>query len=152
MVATCIAIAGRQPRLARRAIITLAAGLGAAELAVLATATVLKLAGDLKSDLGDAGLGGLTHADLTTVIIALAAGVAGVLAFQAKAGSTVGVAISVTTIPAVAYLGVAAVTDHGGDTLGAVGVLITNVLCVIVAGTATIATQDRIRRRHRPRS
>ena len=56
---------------ARRAIITLAAGLAAAELAVLATATVLKLAGDLKSDLGDAGLGGLTHTDLTTVIIAV---------------------------------------------------------------------------------
>ena len=55
---------------------------------------------------GEGGLGGLASTDYTTILVALAAGVAGILAFETRAGAAVGVAISVTTIPASAYLGV----------------------------------------------
>ena len=45
--------------------------------------------------------------DYSTVLVALAAGVAAMLSFETRASAAVGVAISVTTIPASAYLGVA---------------------------------------------
>ena len=50
---------------------------------------------------------GLTTVDVATVGVALAAGVAGMLALETRASSAVGVGISITTIPAAAYLGVA---------------------------------------------
>ncbi len=53
-------------------------------------------------------LGSLTSVNNETIAVALAAGVAGMLALETRASSGVGVAISVTTIPAAAYLGVAA--------------------------------------------
>ena len=53
-------------------------------------------------------LGALTTVSNETVVVALAAGVAGMLALETRASSGVGVAISVTTIPASAYVGVAA--------------------------------------------
>jgi hypothetical protein len=43
-----------------------------------------------------------------TIVVALAAGVAGMLALEPRTNAGGGVAISVTTIPAAAYLGVAA--------------------------------------------
>jgi len=46
--------------------------------------------------------------------IAIVAGVAGMLAFETRASSGVGIAISVTTIPAAAYLGVDAGLEKGG--------------------------------------
>lgn len=48
------------------------------------------------------------HLDAETILVALAAGVAGMLAVETRASMGVGVAISVTTIPAAAFLGVAA--------------------------------------------
>ena len=48
-----------------------------------------------------------THVNATTILVALTAGVAGMLAVETRASAAVGVAISVTTIPAAAYLGVA---------------------------------------------
>jgi Domain of unknown function (DUF389) len=41
-----------------------------------------------------------------TIHVALAAGIAGMLALETRASAAVGVAISVTTIPASAFLGV----------------------------------------------
>ena len=52
-------------------------------------------------------LGGLTNVNHETVVVAVVAGVAGMLALETRASSAVGVAVSVTTIPAAAYLGVA---------------------------------------------
>ena len=51
---------------------------------------------------------GQTEINGTTVIVAFAAGVAGMLAVETRSGAAVGVAISVSTIPAAAYLGVSA--------------------------------------------
>ena len=57
-------------------------------------------------------LSSLTHTDATTIMVALAAGVAALLTYETKAGAAVGVAISVTTIPASAYLGVLLFTKN----------------------------------------
>ena len=140
--ATCVGIVGRRPRLARRAALTLSLGL----LSVTLTATVLAAALDLLGILpanftiGTGGLGGLTTTDYSTVLIALAAGIAAMLSFETRASAAVGVAISVTTIPASAYLGVAIGTGQSGAA-GALVVLLVNVALLIVSGSLTLVVQ-----------
>jgi len=96
---------------------------------------------------GSGGLGTLTTTDISTVIVAFAAGVAGMLAFETRAAAAVGVAISITTIPAIAYMAVAVVADDPNDAWGALGVLVTNVLVLLAAGTLTVSIQRMIRAR-----
>ena len=86
-------------------------------------------------------LGGLTHVSNETVVVALAAGVAGMLALETRAGSGVGVAVSVTTIPAAAYLGVAVGLGEIGQTPGALGVLSVNVIMLVIASSCTLLLQ-----------
>ena len=68
-------------------------------------------------------LGSLTSVNDEIDRGALAAGVAGMLALETRASSAVGVAISVTTIPAAAYLGVAVGLGEYATARGALGVL-----------------------------
>ena len=75
--------------------------------------------------------------------MAFAAGVAGILALETRASSAVGVAISVTTIPAAAYLGVAAGVGEESKAWGALGVLGVNVAVLLMAGTLTLLVQRR---------
>jgi hypothetical protein len=49
----------------------------------------------------------MTKVSDETIIVALFAGVAGMLAIETRASAGVGVGISVTTIPAAAYFGIA---------------------------------------------
>ena len=79
----------------------------------------------------------------------MAAGVAGMLAVETRASSAVGVAISVTTIPAAAYLGVAAGVGEEDKAWGALAVLGTNVGVLLVAGTLTLIVQRRLGHRAR---
>ena len=72
---------------------------------------------------------------------------AGMLALETRASSGVGVAISVTTIPAAAYLGVAAGLRETDEALGALGVLGTNVSMMVVGAVATLALQSLLMRR-----
>ncbi len=71
----------------------------------------------------DSSLSSLAKTDYSTVLIALAAGVAAMLSFETRASAAVGVAISVTTMPASAYLGVALGAGGAGEALGALVVL-----------------------------
>jgi hypothetical protein len=84
--------------------------------------------------------------DVSTCGVALAAGVAGMLAVETRAGAAVGVGISITTIPAAAYLGVAAGQGEATKVLGALGVLGVNILMLLLAGTATLLLQRRVAR------
>jgi uncharacterized hydrophobic protein (TIGR00271 family) len=141
--ATCVALVGRRDDLARRAFSTLALGL------ILVVATAAMLGAVLKGlDVLPAGftveqssLSTLAHTDYSTVLIALAAGVAAMLSFETRASAAVGVAISVTTIPASAYLGVALGAGGAGKALGAVVVLAINVTLLIVSGSLTLLIQ-----------
>jgi hypothetical protein len=72
------------------------------------------------------------------------------LAFETRASSGVGVAISVTTIPAAAYLGVAAGLGEASDALGALAVLATNVVMMVVAAATTLGVQRHIARSRKP--
>lgn len=86
-------------------------------------------------------LNGLAKIDYSTVLIALAAGVAAILSFETRASATVGVAISVTTIPASAYLGVAIGAGGAGKAMGALVVLLINSSLLIVSGSLTLIFQ-----------
>jgi uncharacterized hydrophobic protein (TIGR00271 family) len=154
IAAVCIALVGRRARLAVLATTTLVVGLGAAAAAACMLTVVLDLLDLLPSsfEVGEAALSGLTSVSATTIGVAAAAGVAGMLALETRASAGVGVAISVTTIPAAAYLGVAAAVGEVDKVTGALAVLAVNVVMIQTGGAATLILQRRLSRRRRPRS
>jgi uncharacterized hydrophobic protein (TIGR00271 family) len=148
ITAACVGVVGRRGRLVRRALVTLAVGLGMSCLAACLMTVALDLLDLLPSGfkLGERALSGLTTVDVSTIGVAIAAGVAGMLAVETRASSAVGVAISVTTIPAAAYLGVAAGVGEEDKAWGALGVLAVNVTVLLIAGTVTLLVQRRMAR------
>jgi uncharacterized hydrophobic protein (TIGR00271 family) len=143
--AACVGLVSRRGRLVRRAVVTLVVGLGTSCAAAVLVAVLLDLTGLMPTGfvLNADALGGLTTVSASTVGVAFAAGVAGILALETRASSAVGVAISVTTIPAAAYLGVAAGVGEEGQAWGALAVLGVNVAVLLLAGTLTLVVQRR---------
>ena len=143
--AACVGLVSRRGKLVRRALVTLVVGLGTSCAAATLVAVTLDSTNLLPSDfvLSASALGGLTTVNAATVGVAFAAGVAGILALETRASSAVGVAISVTTIPAAAYLGVATGVGEESEAWGALGVLGVNVAVLLMAGTLTLLVQRR---------
>ena len=136
--------------LARRALVTLIVGLGFASVVGGVMTFVFNALNLLPTGLEPNQTGfldGLVTVNISTPLVALAAGVAGILALETRASSAVGVAISVTTIPASAMLGVAAGLGKGDQALGAIGVLGVNVAMMLVGGSLTLIAQRAIARR-----
>jgi hypothetical protein len=77
----------------------------------------------------------------TTILVATAAGVAGMLAVETRASAAVGVGISVTTIPAAAFLGVALGIGELGESWSALAVLGVNITMMLLGGSAALAIQ-----------
>lgn len=150
IVAIAVGLVGRNPRLAGTSLLTLAIGLGLASLA----AAIFGFAQD-QLDLLPSGfdlhrtgvLGGLVDVSDETIVVAFVAGAAGMLVFETRAASAIGVAISVTTIPAAAYLGVAAGLGELSKSLGALGVLGVNVAMMVLGASAVLWAQRRRDRR-----
>jgi uncharacterized hydrophobic protein (TIGR00271 family) len=149
ITAACVGLLLGRRRLVRRAVWALAAGLGAACVIAGVLTAFLQLTGLLPEDfqIGEGALHGLVTVNSSTFIVALVAGVAGMLALETRASASVGVAISVTTIPASAYLGVAAGVGEVDKASGALLVLGINVAALIAGGTSTLALQRRLERR-----
>jgi uncharacterized hydrophobic protein (TIGR00271 family) len=141
--ATCVGIVGGRRALALRAFATLTLGLGLVVVTAMVLSFLLKVTGILPDGftVEQSSLHTLAHTDYSTVLVALAAGVAAMLSFETGASAAVGVAISVTTIPASAYLGVAIGGGGIDEALGALVVLIVNVGLLIVGGTVTLLAQ-----------
>jgi uncharacterized hydrophobic protein (TIGR00271 family) len=140
-----VGIVARRPLLAGRALLTLAVGLGVASAAAAVSALAQDRFDLLPSgfDIEELGtLERLTTVNNETITVALVAGVAGMLALETRASSGVGVAISVTTIPAAAYFGVATGLGELGEAVGAVAVLGANVSMMVVGAVATLALQN----------
>lgn len=144
--ATCVGIVSGRRDLASRAAFTLTLGLALVAIVAAVLSQALQdldiLAAGFRAE--DSSLATLAHTDYSTVLVALAAGVAAMLAFETRASAAVGVAISVTTIPASAYLGVAIGAGGLSDALGALAVLAINVSLLILSGTATLLIQRRL--------
>jgi len=153
ITATCVAVVSGRGRLALRAFATLAIGLATACLTAAALTAVLDLLDALPSsfEVGATTLSGLTKVNSATVVVALVAGIAGMLALETRASAAVGVAISITTIPAAAYFGVALGEGEAGKVLGAAAVLGVNVAMILIGGTATLIVQRRLAPGARPR-
>jgi uncharacterized hydrophobic protein (TIGR00271 family) len=80
----------------------------------------------------------VTELDVITITVALAAGVAAMVVFITDRGrSAVGVGVSITTIPAAAYAGLAIADGNLGTAGDALVVLLVNVICVVGAGVVT---------------
>jgi hypothetical protein len=92
-------------------------------------------------------LGSLTSVNDETIMVALAAGIAGMLALETRASSAVGVAISVTTIPAAAYLGVSVGLGRAGNADGALAVLGTNVAMMVPGASGALLLQRAVAHR-----
>jgi uncharacterized hydrophobic protein (TIGR00271 family) len=141
--AACVGFVAGRARLAWRAIVTLLLGIALTWAVAAAIAWGLQATGILTGDfqIHDTALHGLNHIDYSTVLVALAAGVAAMLSFETRAASAVGVAISVTTIPASALFGVSLGLGEVSVSWGAAGVLAVNVTLLLLSGTVTLAVQ-----------
>ena len=141
--ATCVGIVGGRRALAQRAFVTLTLGLTLVVVTACVLTAALKWVDLLPQSftIASSTLSGLAHTDYSTVLIALAAGIAAILSFETRAGAAVGVAISVTTIPASAYLGVALGAGGSDSAFGALLVLVVNVGLLILSGSMTLVLQ-----------
>lgn len=136
-------------RLTARAVSALLIGLGVVCVVGGVLTFALNQLGLLRAgfDVSSTFLEGLATVNISTPIVAFAAGVAAILALETRASSAVGVAISVTTIPASAYLGVAAGIGEVGKAAGALLVLGVNVVMLMAGGTSTLLAQRALNRR-----
>ena len=141
--AACVGIVARRRPLVRRALVTLLLGIALTWAVAAGVAWGLQATGILTGDfqVHDSALHGLANIDYSTVLVALAAGVAAMLSFETRAASAVGVAISVTTIPASALFGVSLGLGEVSVSWGASGVLAVNVALLLLSGTLTLAVQ-----------
>ncbi|MFG2801549.1 DUF389 domain-containing protein [Streptomyces pseudovenezuelae] len=138
-------IVQRAPRLALRSLIALLVGFAVA-MAVTVGFSLFMDALDLfsKGKLeGDRPQTGFVYApDAFSFIVAVLAGAAGTLSLtSAKSGALVGVAISVTTVPAAANAAVALSYGDTKQTWGSTEQLLLNLLGIILAGTTTLLLQ-----------
>lgn len=148
LIAASVGLVSQRWSLVGRGTATLVVGLGLATAAAFGVVVFLDLLGLLPIiDLDRGLMASFSAVGVGTVGVALAAGVAGVLAFESRAGAAVGVAISVTTIPAAAMAGVSAGLGEWSRTWGALVLLGVNVVSLIVAGFATLVVQRYLGRR-----
>ena len=146
-----LAVVHRRPSIARRAGTSLVVGFGLA----IALTTLAALAGRALGWFGTEVLtaerpetGFITAPDRWSVVVAVLAGVAGVLSLtSAKSGALVGVFISVTTVPAAADMAVALALGGGTEFGRAATQLAINLAGILAAALATLAVQRAVWRR-----
>jgi uncharacterized hydrophobic protein (TIGR00341 family) len=83
-----------------------------------------------------------TQANLSDIILALASGCAGVLAFTTGASSAViGVMVAVALLPPLAVCGLLLGSGQFSEAIGAFLLFITNIICINLAGVITFLVQ-----------
>ncbi|MFE3633370.1 DUF389 domain-containing protein [Streptomyces cellostaticus] len=153
----CTALVQRRPRLALRSATALLVGFAAA----MAVTVCFSLFMDAVGQFHRSGLEGARPStafvyapDAFSFVVAMLAGIAGILSLtSAKSGALVGVAISVTTVPAAANAAVALAYGDPGQTAGSTKQLLLNLLGIVLAGTLTLLAQKWLwarQRRQRP--
>ncbi|QIY72870.1 DUF389 domain-containing protein [Streptomyces sp. RLB1-33] len=139
------ALVQRHPRLAARSLIALLVGFAVA----MATTVFFSVFMDTVGLFSQAKLKGarpntsfVYAPDAFSFVVAVLAGIAGTLSLtSAKSGALVGVAISVTTVPAAANAAVALSYGDTAQTWGSTVQLLLNLLGIILAGTFTLLAQ-----------
>ena len=151
LAALAVAVVHHRRSIARRAAVSLVVGFAVAiavtTLAVLA-GRVLGWFGPELLDAERPATGFITAPDRWSVVVAILAGIAGVLSLtSAKSGALVGVFISVTTVPAAADMAVSLALGGGDEFRRAATQLGINLLGILTAAIATLALQKALWRR-----
>ncbi|GAA3878296.1 DUF389 domain-containing protein [Streptomyces lacrimifluminis] len=139
------ALVQRRPRLAARSLIALLVGFAAAMAVTVGFSYFMDAVGlfteeKLEADRPNTGF--VYAPDWFSFVVAALAGIAGTLSLtSAKSGALVGVAISVTTIPAAANAAVALSYGDMGQTWGSTVQLLLNLLGIALAATLTLLAQ-----------
>jgi uncharacterized hydrophobic protein (TIGR00271 family) len=144
VAAICFALARPRLSLLPPAAVTLVGGMAIAVAVATALGAIVHAAGGFAaSQLRHAPQTDfIVHPDTWSFVVAVLAGVAGVLSLTTSKSSTlVGVFISVTTVPALGALALSIATADGGDAGRSLVQLGVNIAGLIVAGTATLAIQ-----------
>lgn len=141
----CTAIVQRAPRLALRSLTALLVGFAAAMAVTVGFSWIMAAFGlfsEAKLE-GERPNTGFVYApDAFSFVVAVLAGVAGTLSLtSAKSGALVGVAISVTTVPAAANAAVALSLGDTKQTVGSTEQLLLNLAGIVLAGTLTLLAQ-----------
>ncbi|MFB7734524.1 DUF389 domain-containing protein [Streptomyces sp. NPDC056112] len=149
------ALVQRAPRLALRSLIALLAGFALA-MAVTAGFTLfmdaLGLFSKAKLEGPRPNTAFVYAPDAFSFVVAVLAGAAGTLSLtSAKSGALIGVAISVTTVPAAANAAVALAYGDTAQTMGSTVQLLLNMLGIVLAGTLTLLAQKWFWARQRER-
>ncbi|WNV75369.1 DUF389 domain-containing protein [Geodermatophilus sp. DSM 44513] len=140
-----VAAVHRRPSIARSAAKALVVGFSVAILATTLAGLVGRGLGwfdasELSDDRPQTGF--ITAPDRWSLIVAVLAGVAGVLSLTAaKSGALVGVFISVTTVPAAADIGLSLALEGGTELVRAATQLGINLVGILLAATVTLAVQ-----------
>ena len=141
----CVALVQRRIELARRSATALAVGFPIAIAVTFLVVLVLRAAGPAPDEIAAQGRPAtffIAHPNTFSVLVALLAGVAGILSLTtAKSSALMGVLISVTTIPAAANVAVAAAYADWPELRGALSQLVLNLGCIVLAGVATLTVQ-----------
>ncbi|MFH9087582.1 DUF389 domain-containing protein [Streptomyces sp. NPDC017673] len=149
----CTALVRRRPRLAWRSLTALLVGFAlamalTAGFSLLMDAVGLFSKARLEADRPNTGF--IYAPDWFSFVVAVLAGIAGTLSLtSAKSGALVGVAISVTTVPAAANAAVALIYDDTHQAARSSEQLLLNLLGIILAGTFTLLAQKYFWNRHR---
>ncbi|MFZ4181508.1 DUF389 domain-containing protein [Streptomyces sp. R02] len=145
----------RKPRLALRSLTALLVGFAAAIVLTVLFSLFMNAVGLFTQQQleGERPQTGFVYApDWFSFVVAVLAGAAGTLSLtSAKSGALVGVAISVTTVPAAANAAVALSYGDTTQTWGSTEQLLLNLLGITLAGTLTLLTQKHLWRRQHSR-
>ncbi len=147
LAALAAAIVRRRPALAREAAAALIVGFGVALGVTTAGAALGRATGAVSesvlTDLSQTAF--VYQVGSINLLVALLAGVAGMVALLAGEGSgvLVGVFISVTTVPAAGFAAVAAVLGAWPQALGSLAQLAVNVVGIVVAGLIVLLVAGR---------
>jgi uncharacterized hydrophobic protein (TIGR00271 family) len=150
VTSAAVGIVGGRPRLVGRSLATLGLGFLCTIAAATATALAARLLGLVPAGYTLSlvtGVSTLAQFGFLIMVVAFVAGIAGILAFETKASAAVGVAISVTTIPAAAFVGVGLGLSQLAEVPQGAAVLVINVLLLVAGATAGLAVQRLVVRR-----
>ncbi|MGW7468773.1 DUF389 domain-containing protein [Streptomyces xantholiticus] len=149
----CTALVQRAPRLALRSFVALIAGFAAAMVLTVGFSYFMDAVGlfqETKLQAERPNTNFIYNPDWFSFVVALLAGAAGTLSLtSSKSGALVGVAISVTTVPAAANAAVAFSYNSYAQAWGSTEQLLLNLLGIILAGTLTLLAQKFFWRRTR---
>lgn len=139
------ALVQRAPRLVARSLWALIGGFAVAMVLTAGFSWLMDALGLFDADMVAAerpNTGFIWHPDWMSFVVAVLAGIAGTLSLtSAKSGALIGVAISVTTVPAAANAAVAFSYQDLQQTWGSSAQLLANLGGIVLAGTCTLLVQ-----------